>query len=52
MVRHTLRAAIQASEILAVDAETRTVWKHRLDNIAPYPTDDIGILEAEGDQRE
>jgi len=35
-----------------VDAESRTVWKDRLENIAPYPTDDIGILEAEGDQRD
>jgi alpha-L-fucosidase 2 len=52
MARHTLRAAIQASEILDVDAESRTVWKDRLKNIAPYPTDNTGILEAEGDQRD
>ena len=52
MARYTLRAAIKASEILKVDAESRAVWKYRLENIAPYPTDDIGILEAEGDQRD
>jgi hypothetical protein len=52
MARHTLRAAIQASEILDVDAESRTVWKDRLENVAPYPTDEIGILEAHGDQRD
>jgi hypothetical protein len=52
MARYTLRAAIRASEILHVDAETRAVWQERLENTAPYPSDDQGILEAEGDQRD
>jgi hypothetical protein len=51
MARYTLRSAIRGAEILGVDAEARTVWKDRLENIAPYPTDDVGIQEMAGDQR-
>ncbi len=52
MARYALRAAIRASEILGVDAEARAVWRDRLENTAPYPEDDVGILEAEGDRRD
>ncbi len=52
MARYTLRVAVKASVILDVDAEARAVWRDRLKNVAPYPTDDVGILEAEGDKRD
>jgi hypothetical protein len=52
MARYTLRAAIRAADILAVDAELQAAWKDRLENIAPYPADAVGIQEMEGDQRD
>jgi len=37
-VRYHLRACIEASEILGVDADERSRWQEVVDHLAPYPT--------------
>jgi len=37
-VKYQLKACIEASEILGVDAEERARWQEIVDHLAPYPT--------------
>lgn len=49
--RMTLRGAVETAQALGVDEDKRAVWSERLENIAPYPEDDKGMIEFEKDDR-
>jgi len=46
LLRFMYRAAIEASEILEVDADLRARWRERLDNLNPLPGDGKTVWEC------